>query len=121
MIGYKIFRNRDLPTTLFHGIDGSKTLPLNKWIQAEKKRVWNPGERVPGKSFMSGLHFYSTKGEAIEYMNTRFKNLEELCVCRVNVRDAKEKPRSKGCMLAAAIKILGADWRKQVLGTKKCS
>jgi len=53
-IMYKIFDIRDRkPCTLFHGIDGSRTMPLDTWIEADIKQVKDGTSKT---SYESGFH-----------------------------------------------------------------
>lgn len=61
--------------TLFHGLDGSKTLPFNKWITADKKMVCD-GNSEKSKMYLSGFHVIPSYEESVEYM-AKFKNMEK--------------------------------------------
>lgn len=66
--------------TLFHGVDGSRTLPYNKWLNAEKKMVSD------GKSteYLSGFHVIPSHEESVEYL-VKFKNTEKKAIIPVFV------------------------------------
>lgn len=106
---YRLFRISDQPTTLFHGIDGSKKLSTDVWINADIKEVRNPGKKE-GPTFTSGFHVCQSKEETIEYLK-RFKNPDELVVCRVYVSNLRPKPRStSNIQLADRMLIKKEDW-----------
>jgi hypothetical protein len=107
-VAYRLFRTPG-PKTLFHGVQGSRALPLDVVLEADIKRVWNPG-KVVGKGFISGFHILPDKQECIDYLK-RFKNADDLVVCRVYVDEFRDKPNSK-VKLASKMFIDADDWLK---------
>lgn len=106
---YRILRVKDKkPHTLFHGFHGSRCLPQDKVLRAVERPVQNPGKKNTGRTFISGWHVLPTKGECVDYL-TRFKNKEDLVVCRVLVAAPREKPGSV-VTLARYLKIDSFDW-----------
>lgn len=131
-VGYKIFKRIDyskvfgngsqsrraiMPMTIVHPFDGSRTLLMDQWLKADEKVVYNPGKKHAGKEFLSGWHFFAKKDEAIAYLNSRFKRPWELSVCRVKVVGRRNKPRSRGCLLATFMYISASSWRNRVAGS----
>ena len=51
---------------LFHGINGSKILPIEEWIEAESKTVT---DGTNGTKYDSGWHIMATYDEAEEYLS----------------------------------------------------
>ena len=41
--------------TLFHGLNGSKTIPTNQWLKAEEKLV---SDGSGNKKYLSGWHLF---------------------------------------------------------------
>jgi len=73
MKGYKIVEIKNgIPYTLFHGIDGSRKLPVNEPITADVKRVNDNGKT----DYTSGWHFFLDLEKAIEYAK-RFKKVKD--------------------------------------------
>ena len=50
---------------LFHGIDGSRIIPVGKWIRSEQKLV---RDGSVGTQYTSGWHIMMNLDEAVEYM-----------------------------------------------------
>lgn len=101
---YKLIDIKDnSPYTLFHGVNGSRELPVDEWIQADKKMVMDGSS---GTEYLSGFHVLKSEEEALEYLEY-FKNVENkgiaICECK-NIRD-KEHSRSN-VFLADDIRIL---------------
>ena len=95
------------PCTLFHGWQGSRTLPMDYALKAEVKDVRNPGKKE-GPTFLSGWHVLMSKQGCVEYLK-RFKAKDDIVVCRVDVAGLRTKPRSS-VTLAQVMKINQADW-----------
>lgn len=105
---WRLLRVRDgQPCTLFHGWQGSRTLPMDYVLTAERKDVRNPGKKK-GPTFLSGWHVLMSKEECVEYLK-RFKAKDDIVVCRVDVHGLRPKPRSK-VTLAREMRIWEADW-----------
>jgi hypothetical protein len=112
MIAYRIFENRNnLPYTLFHAINGTRTIPTDKWIQATIKAVTNPGG---GRIFYSGFHVCKSKESVQEYLK-RFKMNRDLIVCKVEVDKLRSKPGSRDkVFLANKMRVDSEDWNKAI-------
>lgn len=98
---WRFFRcsGRDRPCTLFHGLLGSKTLPMSLWLKAERKVALQSGAKY---TFETGFHLLSTEGEAIEYRK-QFKDPTDLVICRVWAGGLRRKPRARN-------EVWLADW-----------
>ena len=107
---YRVFRTSRYggPTTLFHGWWGSRALPLDEELGAEKRLVTNPG-KSGGRRFTSGWHVVPERKD-IAYYIRRFKHPEDLVVCKVYVGGVREKPGSR-VLLADTMLIDSKDWR----------
>jgi len=108
---FKIFDEKDgLPRTLFHGINGSKTLPLNEWIDAVVKDVSDGGT-----VYKSGFHILPTLEETRQYA-TRFKESKTLVEVDVD-ESAGVWPKShskSNVVLAKRIRIRTSQWKKRI-------
>lgn len=87
--------------TLFHGLNGSRTLPLNKWLKAEKKMV----QDGKGTMYLSGFHIMQSLEDSIEYLK-RFQNVENKGVVLVSTKKEWKKEHSpSNVWLCEEIKI----------------
>jgi len=76
--------------TLFHGFHGSRTIPRNQWLTAEKKDVRDGS----GKTwYESGWHVFLNLQEAKSFLS-RFKNLAPKAIVRCRVRGLRPKAHS---------------------------
>ena len=88
---YKIFQVRGgRPTTLFHGVDGSRTLPLGEWIEAEVEEVHDGSG---GTTYQSGFHVIPKRPQAIDYLR-QFEKERPLVICKVDAEDIWPKVHS---------------------------
>ena len=91
---YKIVERGDTPDTiktLFHGVEGSRSVPRGKWIKAKEKMVKDGTSKT---EYLSGWHVLPTKAEAEEYL-TRFKErVEDLIIVRVLAKNMRAKHHS---------------------------
>ena len=76
--------------TLFHGIDGSRILPIGKWIRANTKMV---SEGVNGKKYLSGFHSLGTRDECLKY-SKKFKNKQHRYVVPIKIKNIRMKEHS---------------------------
>ena len=75
--------------TLFHGLNGSKVLPLGTWLQAEMKPVSDGGT-----IYTSGWHIIPSLEECIQYLE-KFQNKDPkgVVLCRAkNVWPKEHSP-----------------------------
>jgi len=93
----------DTIKTLFHGINGSRTIPANTWLKAVIKPVRDGSK---GTEYLSGWHIMKTKTEAKEYL-TRFSNTKTKRIVSCHARHVWKKAHSRdNVFLAKEIKIL---------------
>ena len=76
--------------TLFHGINGSRILPINQWIHANIKLV---SEGVNGKKYMSGFHSLKTLEECQKYAR-KFKKKENRYFVQIEIKGIRKKEHS---------------------------
>jgi len=112
MEAYKIFDlGADGPKTLFHGLEGSRTLPVGKWLDAEIKLVTDGSRAEP---YESGFHAYYTLDDIHEWL-LRAKNLDHRVVVKVEVKGCWEKPRAiRPTILAKRLKISDRNWKNRI-------
>jgi len=107
---YKIVElgNKGEFLTLFHGIGGTRVLPIGKTIKAEIKQNVMDGK---GTKYTSGIHIIKGKDNAIEYLS-RFRRKDRVIV-RCSASGIKHKTKSKPYVfLADRITILDASYTK---------
>lgn len=106
MAYYKIVRKGDGDTIrfLFHGVNGSRTIPKNEWLYAKQKKVQDGNN---GTFYRSGFHVFTSREGAEKYLDL-FKTSEDKKVVKCEVEDIwhKEHSRSDEVRLASAIKVV---------------
>lgn len=100
---FKIVQKKDDKyLTLFHGINGTRLLPVNEWITAEIKPNVADGK---GRTYTSGLHVIDGYQNALDYLK-RFKRTDRVVV-KCYAQDIWHKEKSKDYVfLAKKIKII---------------
>jgi hypothetical protein len=72
--------------TLFHGLNGSRTLPQNTWLIANEKMV---GDGTSKTRYLSGFHILKTYDDCEEYL-TYFRTPKNRvivpCLAKGNIR-----------------------------------
>lgn len=108
---YKIFEDDPGPRTLFHGVRGSRLLPVGKWIDAELKQVTD-GSCV--RSYLSGFHGYPSL-EAVRQWLKGAKKRKGRVVVRVKMLGCWDKPRAvRKTILAKRMMIPVDEWQKRI-------
>ena len=110
---YKIFDiGKNGPKTLFHGINGTRELKLNKWLNAKLSMV-----NDNATSYRSGFHLLKTIKETKAYFD-KFKNKKNRCIVEVFVDERSgiwKKKTSKSVYLAKRIKITSKQWNNKLI------
>lgn len=89
--------------TLFHGVDGSRVIPWDKWIEAEEKMV-NDGS---GPTYLSGWHVLPTYKDAYDYLQRFTTRIDKLTILPCHVRRIRPKEHSPSPVkLARFLKLL---------------
>jgi len=98
--------------TLFHGVDGSRTLPLGKWLTAVEKPVRDGSSQ---EKYISGFHSLKTIPEIIKYMSAFRNRLELLKIAEVEIRGNRSKEHSRANVILSSqmklVRVLELDWR----------
>lgn len=113
MMVWKIVDERKgKPTTLFHGNEGSKTIPLDEILLADR-RVVSDGSRT--KVYESGFHVLKTLAETINYLG-KFTNLENKRIVRVWVPGYSSfRPKDGSpAWLVGTMVIPSGEWKKRM-------
>ena len=106
-IWWKIVEQDIIPgayKTLFHGLNGSRTVPKDVWLKAVEKMVKDGTSKT---SYLSGFHILKSKEECEEYLKyfTTEKNRVIVpCLARGNIR-SKSHSRHP-VFLTSEIKLL---------------
>lgn len=115
---FRLLREKsDQPYTLFHALNGTRKLELDKWLDAEQKTVFD-GSR--GKKYRSGFHTMPTLPD-LEKLLRLFRRTEDLVVVEIDV-DGKTWPKSHSrfnIQLVEKMKISSNAWRKRIYVDKR--
>lgn len=91
--------------TLFHGVNGSRVLELNRWLEADIKMV-HDGSPDTGTSYLSGWHILPSRQDAEDYLEYfKLRDTKHIVPCYAREVWPKEHSRSD-VYLAKYIKIL---------------
>jgi hypothetical protein len=109
---YKIFdEGDDGPKTLFHGLDGSRSLPVGKWLNAEIKLVTDGSRQSP---YTSGFHAYYTLDDVYNWLRAA-KNLDGRVVVKVAVCGCRDKPQAvRPTILAKRLMVARENWEDRI-------
>jgi hypothetical protein len=113
---YKIFDLYGIrPKTLYHGIDGSRLLPIGKWVKAERKMVTDGSRRHP---YLSGFHSYASLEEVTRWLQAA-QYYEDRVVVKVKIKGCRPKPNAvRPTVLSNWLLILPSDWRDRIPATQ---
>ena len=101
---YKIVeRQNGVLKTLFHGLNGSRIIPENKWLKAEKKLVRDGTSKT---YYKSGWHIMPTYEECVEYLKF-FQNLNTKCIVKCKAMDIRPKSHSRSNVFLADYILVG--------------
>lgn len=93
--------------TLFHGINGSRVMPVNEWLRADIKIV---SDGTSGTPYKSGWHTLPDYESTVEYMKRFTKRLEILRIVECEVRNTWSKEHSPSpVILSEYIKFFGEE------------
>jgi len=90
--------------TLFHGLNGSKTLPKSQWLEAIEKMVRDGTSKT---WYLSGFHILKTAEECHEYLKFFKKPLNRVVVPCLTKGEIRPKSHSRHpVFLAKYIKLI---------------
>ena len=93
IVAWKIFEVEDGNVkTLFHGVNGSKSIRRVEIVSADEKMVI---DGTNGTEYLSGFHVLLAKSVAEEYMKSFRKRTEKLRILPVFVGDLRKKEHSR--------------------------
>ena len=94
--------------TLFHGLNGSRVLPMGEWLESETKLVKDGTSKT---EYLSGWHITKTFKEAIDYLEA-FKNLDRKAIVECYADEIRPKKHSRSnIFLSKWLKINKVVWR----------
>jgi len=109
---FKVFEEKDgEPHFMFHGVGGSKKVPFNKWLKAEKKRV---RDGSGGKWYTSGFHVYESIDDLKSFTKTLKKNISSRFIVLVLVQSLKKKSKRSRAHLADKIMLTRNAWDNRI-------
>lgn len=105
MKAYKIVETDDKGNikTLFHGLNGSKIIPKNKWLKAKEKLVRDGTSKT---WYISGWHVLLTHKDAVDYLKAFKTRLDRLKIVEVLVKDLRPKEHSPSPVFLAKSMLL---------------
>ncbi len=82
--------------TLFHGVNGSRVLPIGTWIKADRK--W-AGEG--GTKYWTGFHVLLSKAKAKKYFKKFTDEKKTRVIVKCHAQNLRPKESSKGLVFLA--------------------
>lgn len=79
------------PYTLFHGVNGSRKVPVGEWITAEKKTVHDGTNGTP---YTSGFHCLPLPCQCLLYKQ-KFSAPRELGIYKIETKGLRTKHHSR--------------------------
>lgn len=107
MKAYRICeRKGDKVQTLFHGVNGSRTIPMNEWLTACIKPVCD-GTRATSTEYMSGFHVFANKEDCKKFIG-RFRKERDLVMveCEVKGKIWEKSHSPADVLLVEQMKVL---------------
>lgn len=98
-------RGEDL-LTLFHGVNGSRKLPINKWLTANIKQVTD-GNRKTSTEYKSGFHTLLKLDECRDFTR-KFRAPRDLVIveCQIKGRIWSKSHSRANVILAEHMKLI---------------
>lgn len=77
--------------TLFHGVNGSRTIEKGRWLKADVKTVHDGSS---GTEYESGWHILPTYDECKDYLK-KFKHLKKKKIIKCKAKNIRPKTHSR--------------------------
>jgi len=84
--------------TLFHGLNGSRTIPTGEWLKADMKMV---KDGTSNTTYLSGWHVLPTKKDCEDYMKRFTRRIDLLQIVECEVENIWKKEHSLSPVLLA--------------------
>ena len=112
MLGFKVLDLKDdKPLFIFHGVNRTRTVPRNEWIEAERKFVTDGSCST---EYLSGFHIFPDH-DAIKQWCKSVKNIDNRVVVKVDMRETRPKSHSKhDVILADHMYLSDKNWKNRV-------
>jgi hypothetical protein len=100
MIAYRICeRKGEKLLTLFHGLNGSRTLPIGEWVTAMVKPVTD-GPKNKAKEYLSGFHVLENLDEC-RHFTKKFRAPRDLVIVKCEIEGNRTKDHSPANIILA--------------------
>ena len=105
------YEKEDLPYFFKHANSGSRKVPLDEWIEADRKPVRDgSGDHY----YLSSFHVMTESSRLMDWCDS-LRRTEGKVFIRVLARGIKRKKNSKfGMFLADSIKVPSSYWEKRI-------
>ena len=118
MQAYRLLRRRgDQPTTVAHGLNGSRILPLDQWLEAEVKWTHNPGAKDQ-PHYWCGFHVFRDQWTALKY-RYRFNVGNRPLIVTCEIEDTWAKPTNPDVILARWLQVTSQGWADAIRETEE--
>ena len=108
---YKVFLlENGILKNLFRGIEGTRTIKFNTWLEAEKKMSVDGSGQQP---YLTGIHVLKNKQKAIDYLEN-FRTDKSRIVIPCKAKGLRQKPTNEDVYLADYIYVPKENLEKQV-------
>lgn len=109
---YKVFECKNsLPHFMFYGINGSKMVPLNKKLKAERKLVRDGSGK---RWYKSGFHVYCSLDILKKFVKTLKINRNTRFIVEVLAINPKKKHEKSKAHLSQEIIVTKKAWRDRI-------
>lgn len=94
-----------LPRFIFHGVNGSRVVPMDRWIKAKQKLVRNGSGQM---YYKSGFHSFQSMADTARWQKSVRK---DYAICRVWVRGVRRKWSGR-CFLSQYMFLSSKDFKQ---------
>lgn len=107
---YKVFEDREgAPEFLFHGVGGSKCVPLDAWLDAEVK--WAREGSNP--HYWTAFHAYPSIESVVQWRH-RTRRQAGRVVVEIDAKDVTKKPTRGEAFLARRMRLTADQWAARI-------
>lgn len=107
---YKVFIEKDnQPLFLFHGVNGSRQVILDNWLDAEVK--WAKEGSNP--YYWTAFHVYPTMETVTKWVHS-VRNFSDRFVVKVKIDKTRNKPTRGNAILAEKMLVTQEEWANRI-------